>query len=36
MQEFTDAIECTRAYEANVGVIEISKDLMNQTLKILA
>src|SRR5262245_43439294 len=36
MQEFTDAIECTRAYEANVGVIEISKDLMNQTLRILA
>jgi flagellar basal-body rod protein FlgC len=36
MQEFTDAIECTRAYEANVGVIEISKDMMNQTLKILA
>lgn len=36
MQEFTDAIETTRAYEANVGVIEISKDMMQQTLKILA
>jgi len=36
MQEFTDAIETTRAYEANVGVIEISKDMMQQTLRILA
>lgn len=35
MQEFTDAVETTRAYEANVGVIEISKDITNQTLKIL-
>lgn len=36
MQEFTDAIEATRAYEANVGLIEISKDMAQQTLKILA
>lgn len=36
MQEFTDAVETTRAYEANVGVIEISKDMTNQTLRILA
>lgn len=36
MSEFTDAIETTRAYEANVGVIEISKDITQQTLKILA
>ena len=36
MQEFTDAIEATRAYEANVGLIEISKDMTQQTLKILA
>ena len=35
MQECTDAVETTRAYEANVGVIEISKDITNQTRKIL-
>jgi flagellar basal-body rod protein FlgC len=34
--EFVDALEATRAYEANVGVVEISKDLANQTLRILA
>ena len=34
--EFVDALEATRAYEANVGVIEISKDLANQSLRILA
>ena len=36
MTEFTDAIEATRAYEANVGVIEATKDLMQHTLRILA
>jgi flagellar basal-body rod protein FlgC len=36
MNEFTDALEATRAYEANVGVIEITKDLMQHTLRILA
>lgn len=36
MHEFTNAIEATRSYEANVGVIEMSKDLMQQTLRILA
>lgn len=36
MAEFTDAIEATRAYEANISVMEISKDLVQQTLKILA
>jgi len=36
MTEFTDALEAARAYEANVGVIEITKDLQNQTLRILA
>lgn len=34
--EFVDALEATRAYEANIGVIEISKDLGAQTLTILA
>jgi flagellar basal-body rod protein FlgC len=33
--EFVDALEATRAYEANVGVIEISKNLSQQTLRIL-
>jgi flagellar basal-body rod protein FlgC len=36
MTEFTDAVETTRAYEANVGVIEATKDLMQHTLRILA
>jgi flagellar basal-body rod protein FlgC len=36
MTEFTDAIEATRAYEANVGVIEATKDLMQHALRILA
>lgn len=33
--EFVDALEASRAYEANVGVMEITKNLSNQTLKIL-
>jgi flagellar basal-body rod protein FlgC len=36
MTEFTDAIATTRAYEANIGVIEVSKDMTQQTLRILA
>ncbi|HEY5316233.1 MAG TPA: flagellar basal body rod protein FlgC [Pirellulales bacterium] len=36
MTEFTDAIEATRAYEANVGVIEATKDLLQHSLRILA
>ena len=36
MAEFTDAIEASRSYEANVGAIEMSKDLMAHTLRILA
>lgn len=35
-QEFVDALNATRSYEANVGVIEVTKDLSNQTLRILA
>lgn len=34
--EFVDALEATRAYEANVGVIEVTKNLTQQTLKIIA
>lgn len=34
--EFVDALEATRAYEANIGVIEVTKNLTQQTLKIIA
>lgn len=34
--EFVDALEAARAYEANVGVMEISKDLNQQTLRLMA
>jgi flagellar basal-body rod protein FlgC len=34
--EFVDALEATRAYEANIGVIEVSKSMGQQTLRILA
>jgi flagellar basal-body rod protein FlgC len=36
MTEFTDALEAARAYEANLGAIDIAKDLQHQTLKIIA
>ncbi len=36
MEEFTDALTATRAYEANIGVIEVSKEMLQQTLRILA
>jgi flagellar basal-body rod protein FlgC len=36
MTEFTDALEAARAYEANLGAIEITKDLQQQTLRIVA
>ena len=35
MVEFTDALTVARAYEANLGAMEISKDLAQQTLRIL-
>jgi flagellar basal-body rod protein FlgC len=35
MTEFTDAMEAARAYEANLGAMEIAKDLAQQTLRIL-
>ena len=34
--EFVDALQATRAYEANIGVIEITKDLASQSLRIIA
>lgn len=34
-QEFVDALQATRAYEANIGVMEISKNMGQQTLRIL-
>ncbi|MEM9658597.1 MAG: flagellar basal body rod protein FlgC [Planctomycetota bacterium] len=34
--EFVDALEATRAYEANIGVLEITKDLGQRTLQIIA
>ena len=33
--QFVDALEATRSYEANVGVIEVSKGMAQQTLRIL-
>lgn len=34
-EQFVDALEATRAYEANIGVIETSKTIGSQTLRIL-
>jgi flagellar basal-body rod protein FlgC len=34
--QMVDAMESTRAYEANVGVMEITKDLSRETLTIIA
>jgi flagellar basal-body rod protein FlgC len=34
--EFVDALEASRAYEANIGVMEVTKSLIQQTLKIIA
>jgi flagellar basal-body rod protein FlgC len=33
--EFVDALVATRAYEANVGAMEITKNMSQQTLRIL-
>jgi flagellar basal-body rod protein FlgC len=35
MTEFTDSLVATRAYEANIGVIEATKDMTAQTLRIV-
>jgi flagellar basal-body rod protein FlgC len=34
--EFVDALGASRAYEANIGVIEVTKDMTERTLQILA
>ena len=34
--EFVDALVATRAYEANIGVMEITKNMAQQSLRILA
>ena len=34
--EFVDALEATRAYEANIGVSEVTKNMTEQTLRIIA
>ena len=34
--EMVDALQATRAYEANIGVMEITKDLGAQTVRIIA
>lgn len=36
MSEMVDAMETIRAYEANIGVIEITNNMSEQTLRILA
>ncbi len=35
-EQFVDALEASRSYEANLGVVEVSKGLHRQTLSILA
>ena len=35
-QQFVDALEASRAYEANVGMIEMTKGITRQNLSILA
>ncbi|HUG67096.1 MAG TPA: flagellar basal body rod protein FlgC [Pirellulaceae bacterium] len=34
-REFVDAMEASRAYEANIGVMEVTKNLGQQTLRII-
>jgi len=36
MNEFTNALEAARSYEANLGAMDITKSMEQQTLKILA
>ena len=36
VEEFVNAMEATRSYEANIGVMEVTKDLGQQTLRIIA
>ncbi|MGE0757557.1 MAG: flagellar basal body rod protein FlgC [Pirellulaceae bacterium] len=34
-REFVDALEATRSYEANIGIMEITKSMSQQTLRIV-
>lgn len=34
-REFVDALEATRSYEANIGIMEITKNMSQQTLRIV-
>ncbi len=36
MTQFTDALEAARSYEANLGAMDITKDMAQQTLRIVA
>jgi len=35
-EQFVDALEASRSYEANIGVMEVTKGISRQTLSILA
>jgi len=35
-EQFVDALEASRSYEANIGVMEVTKGMSRQTLSILA
>ena len=35
-EQFVDALQASRSYEANIGVMEVTKGLARQTLSILA
>jgi flagellar basal-body rod protein FlgC len=35
MSQFVDSLVATRAYEANLGVMEVTKNMSDQTLRIL-
>ncbi len=35
-EQFVDALEASRAYEANLGVMEVTKGISRQTLSLLA
>jgi len=36
VQEMVDSMEAARAYEANLGVMDVTKNMMQQTLQILS
>jgi flagellar basal-body rod protein FlgC len=36
MEQFVDSLVATRAYEANLGVMEVTKSMGEQSLRIIA